>query len=147
MIAKIDKSENLYGAISYNQKKIDSENGQVLLLNRIPETLDNTYSTSYLHLCFEPYLSANIRTEKPVRHISLNPDPVDRAEMLNACEALMPTSQSALLRPCPARYSSSKSLPAFRLSKPCLIAFSVSELIHRSLNGNKTPSTEPSLRC
>lgn len=78
MIAKIGKGENLYGAISYNQKKIDSENGQVLLLNRIPETLDNTYSTSYLHQCFEPYLSANIKTEKPVRHISLNPDPADR---------------------------------------------------------------------
>ncbi|MBL7734429.1 MAG: relaxase/mobilization nuclease domain-containing protein [Chitinophagaceae bacterium] len=78
MIAKIGKGENLYGAISYNQKKIDSENGQVLLLNKIPETLDNTYSTNYLHQCFEPYLSANIRTEKPVRHISLNPDPKDK---------------------------------------------------------------------
>lgn len=78
MIAKIGKGENLYGAISYNQKKIDSENGQVLLLNKIPETLDNTYSANYLHQCFEPYLSANIRTEKPVRHISLNPDPKDK---------------------------------------------------------------------
>lgn len=78
MIAKIGKGGNLYGAISYNQQKIDSENGQVLLLNRIPETLDNNYSTNYLYQCFEPYLSANIRTEKPVRHISLNPDPADR---------------------------------------------------------------------
>lgn len=78
MIAKIGKGENLYGAISYNQKKIDCGNGQVLLLNGIPETLDNTYSTGYLHQCFEPYLSANIRTEKPVRHISLNPDPADK---------------------------------------------------------------------
>jgi len=78
MIAKIGKGENLYGAISYNQKKIDSENGQVLLLNKIPETLDNIYSASYLHQRFEPYLSANIRTEKPVRHISLNPDPADK---------------------------------------------------------------------
>lgn len=78
MIAKIGKGENLYGAISYNQLKIDSEKGQVLLLNRIPETLDNTYSTNYLHQQFEPYLSANIKTEKPVRHISLNPDPADR---------------------------------------------------------------------
>ncbi|RAV27657.1 conjugal transfer protein MobB [Sinomicrobium soli] len=78
MIAKIGKGENLYGAISYNQKKIDSENAQVLLLNRMPETLDNTYSTIYLQQCFKPYLSANIRTEKPVRHISLNPDPADR---------------------------------------------------------------------
>src|SRR5690554_5317477 len=78
MIAKIGKGENLYGAISYNQKNIDSENGQILLLNKIPETLDNTYSASYLHQKFEPYLSANIRTEKPVRHISLNPDPADK---------------------------------------------------------------------
>src|SRR5690606_20719154 len=57
------------------------------------------------------------------------------AEILNACEALIPTSQSALLRPCPALYSPSKSLPAFKLSKPCLIAFSVSELIHRRSKG------------
>lgn len=78
MIAKIGKGEHLYGAISYNQQKIDKENGQVLLLNRIPETLNNTYSTSYLHQHFEPYLAANIRTEKPVRHISLNPDPADK---------------------------------------------------------------------
>lgn len=78
MIAKIGKGENLYGAISYNQQKIETEKGQVLLLNKIPETLDNTYSTSYLHKSFDPYLSANIRTEKPVRHISLNPDPADK---------------------------------------------------------------------
>lgn len=78
MIAKIGKGENLYSVISYNLKKIDSENGQVLLLNRIPETLDNTYSTAYFLHCFEPYLSANITTEKPVRHISLNNDPADR---------------------------------------------------------------------
>lgn len=78
MIAKIGKGEHLYGAISYNQQKIDKENGQVLLLNKIPETLNNIYSTSYLHQHFEPYLAANIRTEKPVRHISLNPDPADK---------------------------------------------------------------------
>lgn len=78
MIAKIGKGEHLYGAISYNQQKIDKEKGQVLLLNKIPETLNNTYSTSYLRQHFEPYLATNIRTEKPVRHISLNPDPADK---------------------------------------------------------------------
>jgi hypothetical protein len=41
MIAKIGKGEHLYGAISYNQQKIDKEKGQVLLLNKIPETLNN----------------------------------------------------------------------------------------------------------
>ncbi|MBS1631606.1 MAG: relaxase/mobilization nuclease domain-containing protein, partial [Bacteroidetes bacterium] len=78
MIAKIGKGEHLYGAISYNQQKIDKEKGQVLLLNKIPETLNNTYSTHYLNQQFEPYLAANFRTEKPVRHISLNPDPADK---------------------------------------------------------------------
>ncbi len=75
MIAKIGKGENLYGALSYNQLKVDAENGAILFLNRIPETLDNRYSAAYFHQCFEPYLSANIKTEKHVRHISLNPDP------------------------------------------------------------------------
>lgn len=78
MIAKIGKGEHLCGAISYNQQKIDKEKGKVLLLNKIPETVNNTYSTSYLHQQFEPYLAANIKTEKPVRHISLNPDPADK---------------------------------------------------------------------
>ncbi len=78
MIAKIGKGQSLYGAISYNLHKVTNEKGKVLLLHRIPEKLDNLYSTPYLHHCFEPYLLANIRTEKPVRHISLNPDPADK---------------------------------------------------------------------
>ena len=77
MIAKIGKGSNLYGAILYNQQKVDKENGAVLLLNKIPDTMDGRYSASYFNQCFEPYLSANIKTEKTVRHISLNPDPAD----------------------------------------------------------------------
>ncbi len=78
MIAKIGKGSNMYGAILYNQQKIDNENGAVLLLNKIPDTIDGRYSTQYFNKCFEPYLSANIKTEKTVRHISLNPDPADK---------------------------------------------------------------------
>lgn len=77
MIAKIGKGSNLYGAILYNQQKVDKENGAVLLLNKIPDTVDGRYSVVYFNKCFEPYLSANIKTEKTVRHISLNPDPKD----------------------------------------------------------------------
>mgnify|MGYP003624265196 CR=1 FL=1 len=77
MIAKIGKGNNLYGAILYNQQKVDKENGAVLLLNKIPDTVDGRYSTASLNACFEPYLHANIKTEKTVRHISLNPDPKD----------------------------------------------------------------------
>ncbi|SHL08548.1 conjugal transfer protein MobB [Flavobacterium chilense] len=78
MIAKIGKGSNIYGAILYNQQKVEKENGTVLLLNKIPDTIDGRYSTQYLNKCFEPYLSANIKTEKTVRHISLNPDPADK---------------------------------------------------------------------
>lgn len=78
MIAKIGKGSNMYGAILYNQQKVDKENGTVLLLNKIPDTVDGRYSVAYFNKCFEPYLSANIKTEKTVRHISLNPDPSDK---------------------------------------------------------------------
>lgn len=78
MIAKIGKGSNMYGAILYNQQKVDGENGTVLLLNKIPDTVDGSYSVAYFNKCFEPYLSANIKTEKTVRHISLNPDPSDK---------------------------------------------------------------------
>ena len=78
MIAKIGKGSNMYGAILYNQQKVETENGAVLLLNKIPDTVDGRYSVAYFNKCFEPYLSANIKTEKTVRHISLNPDPKDR---------------------------------------------------------------------
>ena len=78
MIAKIGKGSNMYGAILYNQQKVDGENGSVLLLNKIPDTVDGRYSVAYFNKCFEPYLSANIKTEKTVRHISLNPDPADK---------------------------------------------------------------------
>jgi hypothetical protein len=78
MIAKIGKGSNMYGAILYNQQKVDKENGTVLLLNKIPDTMNGRYSVAYFNKCFEPYLSANIKTEKTVRHISLNPDPSDK---------------------------------------------------------------------
>ena len=78
MIAKIGKGSNIYGVILYNQQKVETENGAVLLLNKIPDTIDGKYSIAYFNKCFEPYLSANIKTEKTVRHISLNPDPADK---------------------------------------------------------------------
>ena len=78
MIAKIGKGSNMYGAILYNQQKVEAENGAVLLLNKIPDTINGKYSVAYFNKCFEPYLSANIGTEKTVRHISLNPDPKDK---------------------------------------------------------------------
>ncbi|ASW76313.1 relaxase [Chryseobacterium piperi] len=78
MIAKIGKGQHLYGALCYNQLKVDKENGQVLLLNKIPETINNIYTVAHFSRYFEPYLAVNNKTEKPVLHISLNPDPLDK---------------------------------------------------------------------
>ena len=78
MIAKIGHGANMIGALSYNQLKVDKENGQILATNRMMETPDGNYTVAQLHRSFEPYFMANKRTEKPVLHISLNPDPADK---------------------------------------------------------------------
>lgn len=78
MIAKIGRGSNLYGALVYNQLKVEKEKGQVLYTNKIIETPDGSYATSQLLRSFEPYLLANRKTEKPILHISLNPNPKDK---------------------------------------------------------------------
>jgi hypothetical protein len=77
MIAKIGRGSNLYGALAYNQLKVEKENGQILFANKIIETSNGHYSVGQLAQSFEPYLIANRNTEKPTLHISLNPDPKD----------------------------------------------------------------------
>jgi hypothetical protein len=78
MVAKIGKGENIFGALAYNQLKVDKEKGQVLFTHKIRESLDGSYNLAQLQSSFEPYLLANRRTERPVLHISLNPDPKDQ---------------------------------------------------------------------
>lgn len=78
MIAKIGRGSNLYGALAYNQLKVEKENGQILFTNKIIETANGHYSVGQLAQSFEPYLVANRKTEKPILHISLNPDPKDK---------------------------------------------------------------------
>ena len=78
MIAKIGRSGNLYGTLAYNQLKVEHENGQILLANKIIETAGGHYSVAQLAQSFAPYLIANRNTEKHTLHISLNPDPNDK---------------------------------------------------------------------
>lgn len=78
MIAKIGRSANLYGALAYNQIKVDKENGQILYTNKIIEPVHGRYSVAQLAQSFAPYLLANRNTEKHTLHISLNPDPGDK---------------------------------------------------------------------
>ncbi|SFN88867.1 Relaxase/Mobilisation nuclease domain-containing protein [Paenimyroides ummariense] len=77
MIAKIGKSANLYGALAYNNIKVDNEEGKILMINKMIETVNGQYSVGQLFRSFEPYLLANRNTEKHTVHISLNPDPKD----------------------------------------------------------------------
>lgn len=77
MIAKIGRSANLYGALAYNNLKVEKENGQILFTNKMIETSDGQYSVAQLAQSFAPYLIANRNTEKHTLHISLNPDPKD----------------------------------------------------------------------
>ena len=77
MIAKIGRSGNLYGALAYNQLKVENENGQILFTNKMIETANGHYSVAQLVQSFAPYLIANRNTEKHTLHISLNPDPKD----------------------------------------------------------------------
>lgn len=78
MIAKIGRGSNLYGVLAYNQLKVEKEMGQILFKSRMIETSSGHYSAELLAQSFEPYLIANCNTEKPVLHISINPDPKDK---------------------------------------------------------------------
>jgi len=78
MVAKIGRSGNLYGALAYNQLKVENENGKILFANKMIETASGHYSVARLAQSFAPYLIANRNTEKHTLHISLNPDPEDK---------------------------------------------------------------------
>ncbi|MFV0572461.1 MAG: conjugal transfer protein MobB [Xanthomarina gelatinilytica] len=80
MIAKIGRSANLYGALAYNNLKVQHENGKILFANKIIETPNGEYSVAQLAQSFAPYLIANRNTEKHTLHISLNPDPKDKVD-------------------------------------------------------------------
>lgn len=67
----------LFGVLAYNQTKVDERMAKVIFTNRMIEPKTGEYDIAICIRSFEPYLLANRRTEKPVLHISLNPDPKD----------------------------------------------------------------------
>ena len=78
MIAKISHGGSLYGVLAYNQMKVDGRHADILFGNRIIEPVGGEACTvEFLSRSFSDYLTANRKTEKPVLHISLNPDPKD----------------------------------------------------------------------
>ena len=77
MVAKIGRGKSLFGALSYNMDKVKNNTATVLAGQKIIESPDGTFTTAQISNSFQVYLAANRKTEKPVVHISLNPDPED----------------------------------------------------------------------
>jgi hypothetical protein len=73
----MSSSNTLYGALAYNQNKVDEAHAKVLFANKMIESADGNHDISVCLRSFEPYLLANNKTEKPVLHVSINPDPKD----------------------------------------------------------------------
>ncbi len=78
MVAKINIGSNLYGALSYNQEKVDKELGKILGSNLIFEPADGQFNVAECMNDFMQFVPVHFRTEKPVFHVSLNPHPDDR---------------------------------------------------------------------
>jgi len=77
MVAKISSSNNLYGTLAYNQTKVDKDKAKVIYAANMKDPEDGIYSMETCLKSFESRLKSNHRTEKPVLHLSLNPDPKD----------------------------------------------------------------------
>jgi hypothetical protein len=80
VVAKINRGASLYGAIIYNQEKVNGGTARIISGNRMITDMTGNPQNIMRQtlLAFEPYLAANRQTEKPVLHISLNPALDDR---------------------------------------------------------------------
>ena len=78
MVAKINVGSNLYGALAYNQEKVEEVLGKVLGSNLVFEPTDGHFNVTECMNDFMQFVPAHFRTEKPVFHVSLNPHPDDR---------------------------------------------------------------------
>jgi len=80
MIAKINTGNSLYGALAYNQEKVDEGFGKILATKLVCEPMDGCFSVPDCAADFARWLpsSEHLPTKKPVIHISLNPHPDDK---------------------------------------------------------------------
>ncbi|ALU28028.1 relaxase/mobilization nuclease domain-containing protein [Myroides odoratimimus] len=83
MVVRIGKGIDILKPLVYNQTKVDNKSACILGVNKIALPLYSLENASkYFYSYFEPYLLNNLRTVTPVRHISLNPNPVDKLDDL-----------------------------------------------------------------
>lgn len=80
MVANIRSGATPGGALYYNKEKVDKDEAEVLLWQKMLEPYDKRGRLD-IDACmdsFRPYLEANRRTTNTVFHASLNPSPEDR---------------------------------------------------------------------
>ena len=75
MVAKINVGNSLYGALAYNGEKVNEGQGRLLLTHKIFDDGTGTFDIRRAAEDFTRYLPEQVRTAKPVVHISLNPHP------------------------------------------------------------------------
>ena len=83
MVAKISVGSSLYGAIAYNGEEINEAQGRLLTANRIYNDGSGKVDINKAMEGFYTFLPPQMKVEKPVVHISLNPHPEDVLPMWN----------------------------------------------------------------
>lgn len=78
MVAKINVGSSLYGALAYNGEKINEGQGRLLATHKIFDEGTGRLDIRQAAEDFARHLPEQVRTAKPVVHISLNPHPDDR---------------------------------------------------------------------
>ena len=89
MVAKISTGGNMFGALAYNQNKVDSGEAKVLFSNRMLLSEDGNFSIGECMRSFEMQMPVQLSTKKPILHISINPHP----EECSHCHADHPQPQ------------------------------------------------------
>ncbi len=78
MVAKISVSGSLGSALTYNLRKVEKSEAQVLGTNKICCPMDLNFKASDCQRDFDMFMPQRYRTENPVFHVSLNPHPDDK---------------------------------------------------------------------
>ena len=77
MVAKISTGSSLFGALAYNQDKVDRKEAEVLFYNKMLLSEDGRFSIGGCMRSFEMQMPIQLSTQKPILHISINPHPED----------------------------------------------------------------------
>ena len=78
MVAKISTGSSMFGALAYNQEKVDNGEAKVLFSNnKMLLSEDGHFSIGECMRSFEMQMPVQLSTQKPILHISINPHPED----------------------------------------------------------------------